>query len=922
MSRARRRGLAAVWAGCAAGAPLTGHAQPPAAAAETATAPSPSSETAEAGDVEMYLAERGLRELLAAYLLQQLRDTEGVGRQAVADRLGRLYVEMFDRAPDDAARETWRARSEDLLRAVPEADSFDLRINLTKVAYLRAEDAAERWRLRLASQEEAQAAERELRAAAVAFQEIGTKTHRRVEALERREASGREEDTTGLRHLLADARRQRSLAMYYAGWSSYYVAMIADKPVGMDEALSSFGWLLNAGGGKPATVEKVSGNMLRYEHVARAAIGAALCESLRGNHETALRWLEAIHTADETPPTIRDQLPGRRMSVLGQARRWADLDTLVRHRRDRTVEGASGPGPHPLPLPEARLLAVVTLEALNGDVPRHVQDLVRRLAEGAMSDLITAGEVRHVLDLVTRYGTATLAGEGFIVNYVRGLQGYERARAAHAATGGDPEHPTADAATANAYRLASDSLAVAGASADAARFPDELANAGLLQGLALYYADELVAAAERLERVHATAASARQAEESLWLAIVALDRAIEKGRPSLRAQCDRLGALFLRTYPRTDRAARLLLRQAAAGLVSDEQAVEILLGVEPGSPVYAVARRHAANLLYGVYRRSRGNARDFAALRFAEIAEEVVAADRLEVEDKDPARSREATTRVITRVRQMLETLLGASAPDIERASRALQALEATAAFTGASLTDIADELEFRRLQIALAKADEKDARARLDALYARGGRWADSAARLMYTRAVKAFESRPDDAGAARQVVTHGQQVIRQFADDARALSDPAVYTLHNQVAHAAALVWRKESDQTMRDLAVRLDRGLLAASPTAPVLRRVAELAEGAGDPAASLDAWRQLLTGSAPESEAWYEARYHSLRLLDRLEPERAREAMQQHALLHPEYGPEPWGERLRELHRSMKDPAAQPPAPPAPPAGGGG
>lgn len=874
----------------------------------------------DASEIERYLMDRGLRDLLAVHLLHRLKGSEGASRQAIADRLGRLYVEMFERAGTSDERDAWRGRSEELLRAVPEADSFDLRINLTKVTYLRAEEAAERHRLRLTSAQELADAERDLRAAAEAFQEIAAKVHRRVDALERRETAGRDEDTAGLRAALADARRLRSLAMYYAGWSNYYLAMLADRPQGLGEALTQFGWLLNASGGREASPERLPASLLRYEHVARAAIGSSLCESLRGNHETAIRWLDAVADGEEVSAGVLDQVVSRRLVVFARAKRWADLETLVRQLRAR--EPADGRPP--MPVGEVRLLAVVTLEALAQEgVARLAVEIVQRLAERAVADLIEQGEVRHVLDLVSRYGTGTLSGEGFIVNYVRGLQAYEKARGAHTAGGGNPDEPVAADGVANQYRQAAASLDIALGGADAQRFPAERANAGLLLGLCLYYANDLEHAADRFEAVHTGAANPTQAEEALWLAVVALDRAVEGKRPSLKPRRDRLATLFVRSFPKTERAARLLLHQASGGILTEEEAVDVLLSLERDSPVYAAARRHAAELLYRVYRRARGTARDFAALRFAGVAEEVIAGERAAIESGDEAVSRAAAERVVVWVRQTLDAVLGMSAPDLERAARALEQLDATAAYTGMSLADAADELAYRRLQIALAKGDAAEVNRRLEELTALGGRWADAASRLMYRRALAAFNGAPEDAGAAREVVRHGLRVIAQFGEGVEALADASVASLHNTVAGAADVLWERERDESMRDLALRLDRGLIeSGSPSAPVLRRFARASESVGDGGAALDAWRRLLIGLRADTPGWFEARFHSLRLLTQSDPARAREALDQHKALHPEFGPEPWGPRLRALDSQIPSGAAPRPEGTSPPDGGGG
>ena len=848
--------------------------------------------------IEQYLAARGLKELLAAYLQRELHEAPGDARMAIAERLGKLYVELLDAAPTPEARESWRQRSVQLLQAVPEADSFDLRINLTRVAYRRAEEIAEAERLKLASPEEVQEALGILRSSAATFRDIGMKVHRRVDTLERREAAGGEDLSTEATAALGEARRLRSLAMYYAGWSHYYLAFLEDKSQPVDEALAEFGWIVGGGDAKPASVERLSGNLLRYPHVARAAIACALCESQRGNDDTALRWLDAVEQGEDIIPEVQEQLVARRLDVLCRARRWADAELLVRRtRNDRDTQA--------LPVGVARLLAVLTLDALEHDrvLPR-ARETVQKLSDLAVTDLIALGEVRQVLDLASRYGTATLSKDGFIPNYVRGLQAFDRARKAHTDSGENPDEPSAKDAVRNAYAQAAETLAVAASDPEAARFSAESANAGLVIGLSRFYAGDLALAADQFEKVFKAASDPGQSEEALWLAVVALDKAVEGGKPSLKERRDSVAALYLKTFPKSIRAAQLLIRLADSSLLTEEDAVAVLLAVPTDSAVYESARRQAASLLYAIYRKSRGPAKDAAAIRFAGVAEEAIGFDRARVQDADDKVSEEATRNLVTRARQVLDAVLGMSAPDLGRAERVFAILDSAAAYRSLDLTAVKDELAFRRLQVALARNDQAGITARLDELYAIGGRFADAAARILYKRAAAAWS--PSDPASAREVVRHGLIVVGQFGTDAKVVLDPPVYSLYNTVAGAAAQLWESEQSAAMRDVALRLDRTLRGAgAATAPVLGRLARLSESAGDPATALDAWRALLTGSADGTAAWYEARYHSLRLLAASDPARARQALDQHKLLHPDMGPEPWGPRLRELDAAVPD-----------------
>ncbi len=859
-----------------------------------------------ASAIERYLEERELTELLAVYLIERLRAAEGQDKFKLADRLGSLYTTLLDRATTQSQREEWERRSEELLAAVPEADSFELRLNLAKARYLRAEELAERARLRLVSPEERQESERTLRTVGAVFADIGAKLARRVDFLERRESTGPEQDIPALREQLAEARRLRSLAMYYAGWSGYYVGFLSSKPQPAEEALTSFGYLLNTPG-REANVERVPEGLLTYEHVARAAIGCALAESLRGRDGPAILWLETLDRTEGIPEGVRKQLFARRMWVLGAGKRWADLEFYIARRRQPTRDDPV----KPLEVGEARLLAVIALEALqDANTPERARGIIEPLADTAMTDLITLGEVKHVQDLVLRYGSSTLGGEGFIVQYVRGMQAYERAREAHRAAGGDLEQPSEIDSVVNLYRTAAGSFGVALKAEDSARFQEERANAGLLLGLSHFYAGELVPAADLFEEAYRRGGNPKAQEDALWLAIVALDKAAV-GKPSVRGRLLELSTLYLKEYPTSERAAKLLLRQASSGLIAEDEAIKILLGIEAESPLYEAARRQAATLLYNVYRRARGTDRDFAALRFAEVSEEILRIDRGKLAHLDGDEARKVMEQIIIRVRQVLDAALGMSAPDLARADKAFEVLDAIAADAGVDFQRVEDELTYRRLQLALARGDRDQITRSLDRLRGIGGRFADAADRLMYKRAAAMLAAAPDSAEAAAEVVGHGLRVIDQFADDASGLSDPAVVGLYNAVAEAATRVWASRKDEFMRETALRLDRAIVEqGNPPAVVLRRLAEHAEAVGEVAEALDAWRLLVSGLGRGDPAWFEARYHSLRLLARQDLAAARQAMAQHKVLNPEFGPDPWGEMLRDLDAQMGAAPADP------------
>jgi hypothetical protein len=100
-----------------------------------------------------------------------------------------------------------------------------------------------------------------------------------------------------------------------------------------------------------------------------------------------------------------------------------------------------------------------------------------------------------------------------------------------------------------------------------------------------------------------------------------------------------------------------------------------------------------------------------------------------------------------------------------------------------------------------------------------------------------------------------------------------------------------------------------LLTAAPTdARFLHATAILAEELSNDQLALSCWRTLAAGTPPQTDRWYEARFHQMSLLADIDPGRARAVMDQHKQLNPEYGPDPWGVRLEQLDGRLPDPPA--------------
>lgn len=882
--------------------------------------------------VEAYLESKGLKALLAEQLAARFKSVAGDERPALIEKLGKLYVELLASATG-ADREYWLQRAQELIHAAPDGQTFELRLNIARAQYAHAEDLAERWRLMLADLEQRGEAERQMRAVRAEFEKVGADLNRRVDFLERQDAPGR--DPAKALEDLIESRRLRSIAFYYAGWAAYYQSLLSGTEAPANDALRSFGWLVGRGvtssNREMPDLTRVPKGTFKYDHLARSAIGVAMCHSLLKADTEALRWLDAVEAEPELSAIVRESLLARRIVILAQANRFTDLRFAI----DKARRTQDGQGVVALPTLSARLLAVLALQAQETSKESDIPGL----AQLALGDLVARSEVGHVLDIAQRFGTAPLGDTGFIVHYVRGVQTYESAVDAHKKASKDIDEPPTDAAVVNAYRQSADLLDLAAKQADAVKFVQPLAKATVLAGRAFYHASQFGVSADRFlvaRNLAENAKDAATAEEYLWLAIVALDkgsRTTHADAAQWGTRADELTALFLKTYPRSSRAPTLVLRRSESGGIKDDQAVKILLTVAKDDPVYEASRRQASRLLYRLFRAASTDEKAFAAGRFVPLGEEVMTIDKRLALGSEAKAATDATARLLTTARQLLDALLSVSSPDVARAQLVLDSVQSVVQFNSTSLVGIEDELAFRRFQIALVKGQRDQAQQIADSLAkwsatpSAGGkpsRFSVSAQRSLYLKAVEEWRraSKPVPPGMAGEpsvsdiaalhagdVVKFGKRVIEQLTPSPTLLSEPGVATLHLNIAGAALDLFRKTGEREMLVISVELDRKVLTVQPAnAEALRRLAQSAELAGDDAEALTCWRTLANGYEAGSPAFFEARYHAIRIQAKTDRPAAAEVILQHAVLYPSFGLEPWGEKLRALHAQLKDFAA--------------
>ncbi|MDP1660536.1 MAG: hypothetical protein Q8L55_01365, partial [Phycisphaerales bacterium] len=792
--------------------------------------------TSEQDQVADYLERMNLQPLLFEHLTATMKAADNESRLRIAERLGRHYASLLADAPDAARRDEIVAHAESLLKLVPQAKAYELRIGLLKTRYTVAEDRAERVRLRLAPVNEQGDAVRTLGDVRTQLLTLAGELVRREDALVRALDSG-PADSDRLERELADTRRWRSTAQYFAGWSGVYSAMLEPNAALAAESERAFNAILSAG--DAPTPEKLDKGLLKYEHVARSVVGLAMLRSLQGRDADAVAWLDLLAKQAGTDPGTKASLLRWRISVLASAGRWADLDRDVRRARagqdgpDDAVRippaataGAASGEAGTLEPAVARLLAIVGLEA---QAPATLS-VARSLARLAVGDLIARRQLASVLDLARRYGPETLAdgaagSGGFIASYVRGMQTYENAVLSAKAAGVSLDDTMSAPELINAFNDAAAQLLRSTTEADAAAFKAEQGVATSTSARALFLAGKLREAAERFSLAFERSRDAgdlQAAQENLYLAIVTLERALsrEPGKVDQLAideRIEQLSTLFIKTYPSSEQAVTLTLRSIARTDRTDEEAVRVLQSVNRDSAAYEAARRQLARLLYRLYRSALPIDRPFASARYLRVADEVLTVDRKAALESTGEAIPAAVERALATGRQMLDAALSASPPDAAKAEQVMGIIKQVLFKTSVPAQQWVDELDFRAVQINLARdqTDRADAladaiRARMDAArpateaLASARRFHSAARRVLLQHADAALRAAGDDAAriaAARRVVSNGLPLTDEILPNTAALQDAQSAVIVSRVAEGGAVLWRGAGDAAARD-------------------------------------------------------------------------------------------------------------------------
>ncbi len=264
----------------------------------------------------------------------------------------------------------------------------------------------------------------------------------------------------------------------------------------------------------------------------------------------------------------------------------------------------------------------------------------------------------------------------------------------------------------------------------------------------------------------------------------------------------------------------------------------------------------------------------------------------------------------MTLARRLLEVSLHRTISRPGDARLVIMAIDRQMPALDAAIAPIRRELTYRRLQLALLEGELKLARELADTLYDDQSEdiWSQVGNRALFRWGAAQW---PDRQGMGRDVrmltdllVRYGERVLAEYDGDESAFTRTDAAQVALFVAEASHERWVRSREAVDGQRGLALYRRLLEVRPrNARFLRAAGLLGEAMGERSDALGWWRTLVSGSSQGSAEWYEAKFHLVKLVSAADPTRAIELIKQHVLLHPDYGPDPWGERLRALERRL-------------------
>ena len=828
-----------------------------------------------------WLSEAGLDGLLATVLEEELRKSPTTSPAASA-RLAEAYLRLLRFASDEDRLADLRTRILKFVAKERHPDEVRLRLALARADYRLAQRDLEALRQGATDPALRVTAAAALERARAPLAQYITLLAQRIDE-DRRLAAGADDAQRQLALEQQDTHLQQLLeAKFLRNWCDYWELWLTrrngpgagPKPGVREEMtldlLRAWAEILETGMPFPEPVH-TSVDLRGEEYYAQSILGMALTKALKGPMAIADGWFDLL-ASEGLWSGLADHASWRLHALIDCGDVAAARDLLA--------------SVSPPIAPDTAVGSAIRAVAESSATPEAIS-----LAQLALEQAASAGN----LAAARRLGRAVpilAEGDTFTASLLRGIEQYEAGRRA---------------ADASAAKLAFD------------RAASELTRAAALGptiGRTVAAVEELLAwsllgAARHCDASDAFEAAAltrtgTQSDEAMWMALRSADLGScpSKERAQGRRSAE-LASLYLKTFPEGNHAegAMAILANAADAQL-DGAFVDLIVRAALRDGAEPSVREAAATLLYRRFRAARDDLRHDEALRL------------LSIPTPPPSAWKSGT--IDLTVRQQLEAALDPAVRRLDDGRRLL-ALIASVYPPMVEPQSMRSELALRRLSLAIEERNLEQVLASLAAVRAiNDPEWRPVAEGLFIAGMERMTTEGQLSAGDPQLVAAAVTQARRSLRDSARRLADKARADAAN-IALGRALIEEARvmragaspGDAARTAEAAKLDREAMSIAEEvlahrlddATAVSLKADAALACGDFDSAYDALARLVGGLPDRSDEWFIRKADLCEVLARTDPEAARKALAQHAVLIPDWGPGAGGARLRLLAQQM-------------------
>ncbi len=511
------------------------------------------------------------------------------------------------------------------------------------------------------------------------------------------------------------------------------------------------------------------------------------------------------------------------------------------------------------------------------DKAATTKPLQRELGTLGLIGLARLGQLDAISKLIEKYQITAEANSGFVLLWAAGQQQFAQA---------EKSKSEAD------YETAAQTLATALKSPEANTLAQAAARCRYTLAWCYYRLDQLEQAGREFSNAFPGLHESKDplAVETAWMAFVCYRRLAASQPPLVTTANDAIKRLeqYFPDHSYAQRAryemTKLLETSDPATMISQLEAIPA------GHENYALARYDLCLLLHRLWTQQHGNPEQakqwLEALRAAADAYlKTVAADAQ---------------------RKLKVSLLAADGalhqaePDTDEAAAMLA--EARRYASQLPETDpLAIEYHYRELELAALNKDPAQRRRQAEWIteHADGSPY-EQAALVIVANAIdqEVRAAEPDKVESLnRQAYGVYRRLVELLGNSEQNLAD----SKNAQVSTSRLAHYAQQIGQPA-EAAGLWDRLLKIRPRDRRYLQRAAMAHSLAGQHQQALVYWRTLLSGLPAGTDAWYEAKYHQLESLAKIEPQQARKVFDQFQLLYPDLGGDAWRARFTDLTRT--------------------